>query len=80
MRQWPGIRDDETAVGDGLLESTNTLYLTEMQVSQRPGLAGNGIPKLAFSLVLMVAFRDKLLISDGTTESEESGANLVPLW
>ena len=81
MKQvWHGLRDDLSIVGDGLLVSNNTLYFTENQISQRPGLTGNGIAKLANSMVLLVPFRDKLLISDGTTESEESGSSLDPLW
>ena len=79
-QQWPGLRDDTAAVGGGLLESNNTNYLIENQIGQRPGLTGNGIAKLANSLVLMVPFRDKLLLSDGTTESEESGGDLSPSW
>ena len=77
---WPGLRDDLSIVGDPFLESDNTLYFTENQISQRPGLTGNGVAKLPNSMVLMVPFRDKLLISDGTTQSEESGVDLDPLW
>ena len=47
MREHPGIRDDQSSIGDGYVELTNISHYVEMELRRRPGLwyrmAGAGV-------------------------------------